>query len=245
MAALDKGKGRADEQQQAAEAATANGAAAIDADLFKRIQPGEYLARFLAQGYRPDGRELDEFRDASINVGSISSADGSALVRMGQTTVLCGVTAQIATPDILAANQGFLVVNVDLPPMCSSKFRPGPPSDEAQVLSSRIRNIALSWVHSGTATPFASYIILTSFLLLRSSLLSLKSLCIKPARAAWVIYCDLMCISYDGNITDAALLALVAALKNSKKLSVLLGHKVLIVAFDCSPHTKSCLGRRS
>ena len=31
-----------------------------------------------------------------------------------------------------------------------------------------------------------------------------------------MLYVDIVCLSYDGNITDAALIAAVAALKNSK-----------------------------
>src|SRR5882757_6997867 len=40
--------------------------------------------------------------------GSISTADGSALVRMGDTTVVCGVKAEIAEPDLDLPEQGFL-----------------------------------------------------------------------------------------------------------------------------------------
>lgn len=43
-----------------------------------------------------------------IMTGSVSSADGSALVKFGETTVLCGIRAEIAEPDILAPNSGFL-----------------------------------------------------------------------------------------------------------------------------------------
>lgn len=31
----------------------------------------------------------------------------------------------------------------------------------------------------------------------------------------WVLYCDIMCLDYDGNILDACIIALLAALKNS------------------------------
>lgn len=31
----------------------------------------------------------------------------------------------------------------------------------------------------------------------------------------WVLYCDLMCLDYDGNLLDACVIALLAALKNS------------------------------
>ncbi|CAD6565922.1 MAG: hypothetical protein CYPHOPRED_000096 [Cyphobasidiales sp. Tagirdzhanova-0007] len=171
-------------------ASTSNG---IDPELFQRIQPAEYLSRFLEHGYRPDGRRPNEFREPILNVGSITSADGSALVKTGQTTILCGIRAEIAEPDLLAPSRGFLVPNVELPAMCSPKFRPGPPSDEAQVLSHRIRSILLS-----------------------SAILPLSSLCIEPGKAAWVVYADLVCLNYDGNLVDAALVAVVAALQNTR-----------------------------
>lgn len=47
----------------------------------------------------------------------------------------------------------------------------------------------------------------------------LSSLCIQPGRAAWVLYVDATCINYDGNVFDAALLAMTAALKNSTSLA--------------------------
>lgn len=42
------------------------------------------------------------------SVGSISTAEGSALVRMGATTVVCGVKAEIAEPELDRESEGFL-----------------------------------------------------------------------------------------------------------------------------------------
>lgn len=42
---------------------------------------------------RPDGRGLLEFRPVSINIGTVTTAEGSAVVRVGNTTVICGVKA--------------------------------------------------------------------------------------------------------------------------------------------------------
>jgi RNase PH-related exoribonuclease len=42
---------------------------------------------------RPDGRSLQEFRPVSINVGSIKTAEGSAIVKIGNTVVVCGIKA--------------------------------------------------------------------------------------------------------------------------------------------------------
>lgn len=43
--------------------------AALKASTFQRLYPRVYLDRFLAEGYRPDGRTPDAFRDITVNVG--------------------------------------------------------------------------------------------------------------------------------------------------------------------------------
>lgn len=53
----------------------------------------KYYRDFLNHDLRPDGRELDQFRPVVINVDSITSADGSAIVKIGNTTVVCGIKA--------------------------------------------------------------------------------------------------------------------------------------------------------
>ncbi|KAF8626422.1 hypothetical protein AX15_004884 [Amanita polypyramis BW_CC] len=165
----------------------------LKAAIFQRLHPRVYLERFITESVRPDGRGFVEWRDVSINVGSISTADGSALVRMGHTTIVCGVKAEIAEPELERPNEGFLVPNLDLPALCSSKFKPGPPSEEAQVLSDRLNEAILV-----------------------SGMISLSSLCIHPGKAAWVLYVDATCINYDGNAFDAALLGMVAALRSTE-----------------------------
>ncbi|KAF9819470.1 hypothetical protein IEO21_02078 [Rhodonia placenta] len=166
---------------------------ALRASTFQRLHPKVYLERFLAEGVRPDGREFGEWRDVSVNVGSISTADGSALVRMGDTTVVCGVKAEIAEPELDSPGDGFLVPNLDLPAICHPKFKPGPPTEEAQVLSDRLNDV-----------------------LVASGIVPLPSLCIEPGKAVWVLYVDATCINYDGNAFDATLLAMVAALRNTR-----------------------------
>ncbi|GAA6030178.1 hypothetical protein JCM8097_009300 [Rhodosporidiobolus ruineniae] len=166
--------------------------------LFKRLHPKPYLERFVNEGVRPDGRPVgaqagdqDVWRDASINNGSVSTAPSSALVRLGKTSLVCGVTLEIAPPELSRPNEGFIVPNVDLSPLCSPLFRPGPPADEAQVLSSRLREV-----------------------LLASNILPISSLVIEPGKAVWVVYLDIVCLNYDGGVLDAAVLAAVGALKN-------------------------------
>ena len=40
----------------------------------------------------------------------------------------------------------FLVPNIDLPAICSPRFKPGPPSDEAQTLSNWLNDMIVSSV---------------------------------------------------------------------------------------------------
>jgi len=84
---------------------------------------------------------------------------------MGKTIVVCGVKAEIAEPGLDTPDLGFiggsfddtdalriqpvgheLVPNIDLPAMCSPKFKPGPPSEEAQVLSERLCDALVRFV---------------------------------------------------------------------------------------------------
>ena len=42
---------------------------ALKVSTFRRLHPRVYLERFLAEGVRPDGREFDESREVTVNVG--------------------------------------------------------------------------------------------------------------------------------------------------------------------------------
>ncbi|XP_060942419.1 exosome complex component RRP43 [Limanda limanda] len=160
---------------------------------FKTAEPLEYHRSFLKENCRPDGRELSEFRTTTLNIGSISTADGSALVKLGNTTVICGIKAELTNPPVEAPGKGYIVPNVDLPPLCSSRFRPGPPGEQAQAASQFIADVIES-----------------------SEVIQTEDLCIERGKLCWVLYCDLMCLDYDGNLLDACIVALLAALKNTQ-----------------------------
>lgn len=162
------------------------------ADL-KLFQPHKYMRAHLENNIRPDGRELKEFRSVLINVGALGTAYGSALVRLDNTSVLCGVKADLTIPTSEEPNKGFLVPNVTLTPVCSSKFQPGPPGEQAQAYSRIIMDLVLN-----------------------SDFINLSSLCISESKLAWCLFVEIICLSHDGNILDACLLAMMAALKNTK-----------------------------
>ncbi|KAF7414169.1 hypothetical protein HZH68_002658 [Vespula germanica] len=157
---------------------------------YKIIHPVKYLHDHLAQDIRPDGRQFLSFRPISVNVSSITRADGSAVFKIGNTTVICGIKAELTTPKVETPDCGFIVPNVELPALCSPKFHPGPPTEEAQVITKLIEHI-----------------------LINSAAVDLKNLCIRKAKLVWVLYCDLLCINYDGAVIDACVGALATAFK--------------------------------
>lgn len=159
----------------------------------QRLQPVHFLKSCLNSNLRPDGRSILDSRSMKFDLGSIGSAHGSALVSIGNTSVSCGIKFEIAEPEITKPNQGFIIPNVELGPMCSPKFRSGPPNDESQILSNRLRDILIS-----------------------SEFLSLGSLVIHPGKSVWVVYVDIICISYDGNVFDSIIFSAMLALKHAR-----------------------------
>jgi len=161
--------------------------------VFRSLQPQEYLRKHIEAGSRPDGRKLTERRPISISSGHIKSADGSSIVRQGNTTVVCGIKLELAKPTAENPEQGFIVPNVTIPAMCNPGFKSGPPSAEAQALSTFIKEVISS-----------------------SGCVDLRDLCPVAGRSAWVLYLDVICLDHDGNLRDAAVAALMAALGSLK-----------------------------
>jgi exosome complex RNA-binding protein Rrp42 (RNase PH superfamily) len=42
----------------------------LEVTTFQRLHPRTYLERFLAENIRPDGRNLQDFREVSVNTGT-------------------------------------------------------------------------------------------------------------------------------------------------------------------------------
>lgn len=159
--------------------------------VWRTFEPDSYYKTFLEHSKRPDGRGLSTFRPINIKVGTVTTAEGSATVRLGHTTVMCGIKAEIATPTLRHPDEGFVVPNVELYPCCSPMFKAGPPGEKAIGLSQFLKNVIAS-----------------------AEVLLPSDLCIAPNKLAWCLYCDVVCLNYDGNLYDASLIALMAALQN-------------------------------
>jgi len=114
----------------------------------KKVDAAELYRKFVAQSVRPDGRSLEKGRKVTVTPGSIGTAAGSSLVRIGATSVLCGIIPEVAAPLVASPSLGFIVPNLDLSPLCSPRYRPGPPSDRAQIFSETLASIISRYEHT-------------------------------------------------------------------------------------------------
>ena len=151
-----------------------------------------HLSDLSANNARIDGRSQWEGRNLVVEHSVLPRAEGSAMVRMGDTIVLAGVKFQIMQPYPDRPNQGGLMCSADVRPIAGRNWEAGPPSPEAielgRVVDRGIRE---------------------------SGCIDVDSLCIIPGEKAWQVILDLFAVSDDGNLFDAFALAGIAALRNA------------------------------
>lgn len=157
----------------------------------------DYIADLARQNKRTDGRTLDQLREVSVETGLIKTAQGSALVKIGNTQVLAGVKVEKGEPFPDTPESGVLMVNAELRPIAAPTFELGPPNENsielARVVDRGIRE---------------------------SESIALDKLSITSGEEVWMVYIDLHAIDHDGNLLDASSLAAIAALWSIKKPEV-------------------------
>ena len=152
-----------------------------------------YILKLLKEGKRIDGRDLFEFREVKIKTNFSPKAEGSADVFLGDTRVMCGVKYDIGKPYSDNPDQGVVTVMSEYVPIASPMFESGPPREDsiqlARVVDRGIRH---------------------------TNCIDKKELCIEPNEAVYILFVDCYMMDYFGNLTDAAAIAAIAALLNSK-----------------------------
>ncbi|HYA54465.1 MAG TPA: exosome complex protein Rrp42 [Thermoplasmata archaeon] len=151
-----------------------------------------HILDLAAEGKRLDGRAPDEYRTISIEPGFVATADGSALVRIGDTAVLSGIKLEPGKPFADTPNAGVLTTNAELIPLSSPTFEPGPPQPGA-IEVSRVVDRAIRAAET----------------------IDLTRLCVTPGEKSWVCYVDIHVLDHSGNLIDAASLAALSALAHA------------------------------
>lgn len=153
----------------------------------------EYLINLLNKGVRLDGRKFDEYRKIKIEIGVSKHAEGSARVKIGETDVIAGVKLEIGEPYSDTPDDGAIIVGVELLALSNPEFESGPPNlqsiELARVVDRGIRE---------------------------AKVIDLKKLCIEKGKNVWLVLIDIYTINDDGNLQDAAFLASMLALMNTK-----------------------------
>ena len=152
-----------------------------------------HMESLAAEGKRADGRGINEFREVKIETGMINTAEGSAMVHLGKTKVLCGIKMLIGTPYGDSPKSGTMTTSTELAPLADQSFDPGPPREQsielARVVDRGIRE---------------------------SRMIDFEALCIEEGERVWMVYIDLHILDNDGNLFDCCTLAAAAALSNAR-----------------------------
>ncbi len=136
--------------------------------------------------------------------------NGSSLVKLGSTSVVCGINARLCRPKEERPNKGFIICNVELPALCSSKnFK-----TSTSYQSSSFTQLSVSSANIEHSQAMLSQ--LMQDIINESGCLKEEDLCIREGKLVWVLYIDLICLNNDGNVQDTCCLAMIAALKTLK-----------------------------
>ncbi|MEM4939184.1 MAG: exosome complex protein Rrp42, partial [Sulfolobales archaeon] len=153
----------------------------------------DVIISMLGKGLRPSGRRLDEVRPITIIKNYVPNADGSALVKLGNTQVLVGVKLEVGSPFPDTPNEGNLMINAEFVPTASPVFEPGPPDENAIELS-RVVDRGIR----------------------ESKAIDLSKLVIIPGKKVWNVWVDIYVLDHDGNLIDASSIGVLAALMLTK-----------------------------
>lgn len=153
----------------------------------------DLVRQMVSNEKRLDYRDLDQYRNLEIEPGFVSSAEGSARVKLGDTVVVAGVKIDVGTPFSDRPDEGVLMVNSEFLPLANPEFEPGPPS-EASIELARVVDRAIR----------------------ESKCIDMKHLCITPGEKVWMVFVDIDIIDDDGNLIDAAGIAAMTALLSAR-----------------------------
>ncbi|NJD99945.1 exosome complex protein Rrp42 [Thermococcus sp. LS1] len=153
----------------------------------------DHILALLKEGKRVDGRSLEDYRDLEIKVNVIEKAEGSAWVKLGNTQVLVGIKIDMGEPFPDLPEKGVITTNVELVPLASPSFEPGPP-DERAIELARVVDRGIR----------------------ESEAVELEKLVIVPGKLVRVVFIDVHVLDHDGNLLDASGIGAIAALMSAK-----------------------------
>ncbi|KAJ8281476.1 hypothetical protein GJAV_G00068120 [Gymnothorax javanicus] len=154
----------------------------------------QFLLKAIEEKKRLDGRQTYDYRNIKITFGTDY---GCCIVDLGKTRVLAQVSCELVSPKDNHPTEGILSVTLELSPMASPAFQPGRQS-ELLVKLNRLLERCLR----------------------NSRCIDTESLCVVSGEKVWQIRVDVHVLNHEGNLTDAASIAAIAALSHFRRPDV-------------------------
>lgn len=153
----------------------------------------DHIESLIKEGKRADGRSFDEYRPITVDTEIGPKANGSAIVKIGNTQIMAGIKLMLGEPFSDMPNSGVLTTNAELIPLASPTFEAGLPKQDtvelARVVDRGIRE---------------------------SGSIDVDKLCITEGELVWIVFIDIHVLDYDGNLFDASSLGAIAALLSTR-----------------------------
>ncbi|KAJ5669042.1 Exoribonuclease phosphorolytic domain 1 [Penicillium macrosclerotiorum] len=155
------------------------------------VSERDFILEALRQDARLDGRNLDQFRPLRIDFGD---EYGHVSLQLGKTRIIVRISAEVTKPREDRPFDGLFNINLELTAMGSPAWENGRSSD----LEAYVTNILDTVIR-------------------RSNALDTESLCIIKGVSCWSIRADVHVVEYDGNLTDAACIAIMTGLQHFRR----------------------------
>jgi exosome complex component RRP42 len=155
----------------------------------------ESVRTLVMSGKRPDGRAFEDFRQITLETDIISTAEGSCLIRLGDTQVLVAVKTLLGQPYSDTPDKGVLITSAELVPAASPEVESGPPmSNQKYIEIARVVDRSIR----------------------ESKMIDMEKMCVQPEESVRMVFLDIHILDDVGNLIDAATLAAVLALRSGK-----------------------------
>ncbi|KAG0647738.1 Ribosomal RNA-processing 45 [Hyphodiscus hymeniophilus] len=166
-----------------------------------------FFQKALEENLRIDGRAFDQFRALELEFGD---EYGVADVRLGKTRIHTHISAQVTAPLPEKPFDGLFTLTTELSPMASPAFEVSRPTP-TELLLSRLLEKTIR----------------------RSQALDTESLCLLAGQKVWAVRADVHVLSHDGNLVDAASIAVIAALQHFRRPDVSVeGESVVVFGLE-------------
>ncbi|KAJ5684570.1 Exoribonuclease phosphorolytic domain 1 [Penicillium maclennaniae] len=151
----------------------------------------DFILEALRENVRLDGRGPDQFRTLNLSFGD---EYGHVKLQVGKTSIVVRISAEVTKPRDDRPFDGLFNINLELSAMGSPAWENGRSND----LEAYVTHVLDSVIR-------------------RSNALDTESLCILKGVSCWSIRADVHILDYDGNLTDAACIAIMTGLRHFRR----------------------------